>query len=1018
MRCPHCARDVSAAGGRCPACDKALPASVATGVLTPPPGDSETFFFDPSSAPSEPTIDSTIPGDTTGLPTAAGGLRQAAAPTGPLTVGQPFSSRYIIVRLLGIGGMGAVYQAWDGELNVMVALKVIRPEATKDPVAAREVERRFKQELLLARQVTHKNVVRIHDLGEIDGIKYITMPYVEGEDLATVLKKADKLPVATVMALARQIASGLVAAHEAGVVHRDLKPANIMIENDRAIIMDFGIARMASPSRPAPVGLATTGARLDPSVEDEMTRAASTMAGTVVGTVEYMAPEQARGLDVDERVDVYAFGLIVYDMLAGRRRAAQAGGAIADLQKRLEQAPVPVRSIVPEVPEPLDRLVSQCVEPDAAKRYQSSVDLVAALDRLDDRGKLRPIRRVVGLPLATAVAALLLALSGLTWWYTRPPVQHDPVSVVIADLDNRTRDPAFDGTLEPMLRRALEGAGFISAFDRNAIRRTLGVQPPDELDAVAARELAVKQGLGVVLAASLESQPRGYRLAVSATHAVTGDVVASVQESAAGKDQVLEAATRLMTRVRNALGDEASESEQIFAMQSLSATSLDVVRHFADALKASSNNRFEEQRDHLLKAVAIDPTFGIGYQSLATASNNLRRPQDALKYINEAVKLVDGMTERERYNTRGMYFRLTGDFEQCASAYGQLISRYAADVVGHNQLANCLIRLRRPAEAVAEMRSVVAILPNLPLFRTNLSWFASYAGDFVAAEEQARGIENPDRFATLALAFAQLGQGQVDQARATYQKLASLDALGASIAASGLGDLAAYEGRFSEAVRLLEEGAAADLKADSADGAAAKLVSLAHVHLLQGNARAAVAAADRALMHSSAVHIRFLAGRAFVEAGDTVKARGQIESLADEILLEPQAHAKIIEGQLALKNGDARQAVRVLQDANRQLDTWIGHFELGRAYLAVGGTDTQADSEFDNALRRRGEALSLFLNEEPTYSYLPLAYYYQGRARQNIGTAGFRDSFRQYLQIRGNSTEDPLLKDIRTRVGQ
>jgi eukaryotic-like serine/threonine-protein kinase len=109
--------------------------------------------------------------------------------------------------------------------------------------------------------------------------------------------------------------------------------------------------------------------------------------------------------------------------------------------------------------------------------------------------------------------------------------------------------------------------------------------------------------------------------------------------------------------------------------------------------------------------------------------------------------------------------------------------------------------------------------------------------------------------------------------------------------------------------------------------------------------------------------------------------------------------------------------VRLLQEANRQFDTWIGHFELGRAYLAVGGADTQADSEFDNCLRRRGEALSLFLNEEPTYSYLPLAYYYQGRARQNFGTAGFRDSYRQYLQIRQNSTEDPLLADVRARAG-
>ena len=169
---------------------------------------------------------------------------------GPLEVGQTLSPRYHIARLLGIGGMGAVYQAWDAELSVMVALKVIRPDVKEDSLAAPEIERRFKQELLLARQVTHKNVVRIHDLGEIDGIKYITMPYIEGADLATVLRQKGKLTVSAVMPIARQIVAGLRAAHEAGVVHRDLKPANIMIEEDRAIIMDFGIAHSASPAIP------------------------------------------------------------------------------------------------------------------------------------------------------------------------------------------------------------------------------------------------------------------------------------------------------------------------------------------------------------------------------------------------------------------------------------------------------------------------------------------------------------------------------------------------------------------------------------------------------------------------------------------------------------------------------------------------------------------------------------------------------------------------------------------------
>jgi serine/threonine-protein kinase len=182
------------------------------------------------------TIGPTMPADDATMFVAR--ADRGAARTTPLEVGESFGSRYHIIKLLGAGGMGAVYQAWDAELSAAVALKVIRVDQMGRG-ASHAAEKRFKQELILARQVTHKNVVRIHDLGEIDGVKYITMPYVDGADLATVLRREGKLPVGRALQIARQIAAGLQAAHEAGVVHRDLKPANIMIApDDSALIMD------------------------------------------------------------------------------------------------------------------------------------------------------------------------------------------------------------------------------------------------------------------------------------------------------------------------------------------------------------------------------------------------------------------------------------------------------------------------------------------------------------------------------------------------------------------------------------------------------------------------------------------------------------------------------------------------------------------------------------------------------------------------------------------------------------
>lgn len=939
--------------------------------------------------------------------------------SGPLRPGQTFGPRYHIIKTLGVGGMGAVYQAWDAELGEAVAIKVIRPEVMANPAAARELETRFKRELLLARQVTHKNVVRIHDLGEIDGVKYITMSYVDGTDLATVLKDRGPLGVEATLRITRSIVAGLLAAHAAGVVHRDLKPGNIMVRADgEALIMDFGIAR----STGAPHDVQTTSvAALPVDLRHTATKyTEATVAGAIVGTVQYMAPEQARGQHVDQRADIYALGLIMYDMLAGRQRATHAESAVAELQSRMERAPAPVQSLVPAVPAPFDALISRCLEPDPAQRFPTTEALAEALARLDDRGELRPVRRVVGLGLTAVIVAGLAVASGAAVWYTRqaqPPAPHDPVSVMIADLQNNTGDPTFDRTLEPMLKRALEGAGFITAYDRNGLRG-LGVSPRDNLDQAAAHEVAAQQGLGVVLSGAIDPQGRGYRVSLRATQTVAGTEIASEQASASNKDEVLDAATRLVTRVRTALGDDVSESAQQFAMASISATSLDVVRSYAQAMAAQSGNRFDEAREYALRAVELDPNFGIGYLILAVSSRNMGRLDENQKYVDLALSHLDGMTERERYQTRGYSYWSSGDYEQCVREFSGLIARYPGDVSGRNQLALCLSNERDMRRAMEEIREIVKILPSHPLFRDNLALYANYASDFQTAEQEARLVGEADAYATLALAFAQLGQGQIPQARDTYQRLARLGPLGQSFSASGLGDIASVEGRYSDAVRILRQAVAEELSAGNVDSAAAKLVAVAYAELSRGRLREASAAAQEALDRSKTVKIRFLAARTFVEAGDAAKARPLIESLAAELYAEPQAYARLLEGGIALKNGDARQAMTLLREGNDLFDTWIGFFDLGRASLAAGAF-TQADSAFDVCLNaRRGEALALFVDEEPTFAYLPQAYFYQGLVRQGLKSAGANESFRQYLAIRGSSTDDPLVPQARERLSR
>ena len=303
---------------------------------------------------------------------------------------------------------------------------------------------------MLARQVTHTNVIRIHDLGEIDGIKYITMPFVHGTDLARLLATEGKLPLARALPLARQIVSGLRAAHEVGIVHRDLKPANILIDDaEKAVITDFGIARSTDAGTFA------------------------TAAGAIIGTLAYMAPEQATGKPVDQRADIYAFGLILSEMLVGKRGSSGGDTALALLIERASHAPPRLRTIDPSIPEPLDAIVARCLEPDPAARYQTTKELEAALERLDAErprdvsagrrrapkpgavaGRRRPRRR--------ARAALGLAA---LWMSSRPARRaaaatgraHAPVSVLIADFDNQAKDPVFTGSLEQALSIAIEG---------------------------------------------------------------------------------------------------------------------------------------------------------------------------------------------------------------------------------------------------------------------------------------------------------------------------------------------------------------------------------------------------------------------------------------------------------------------------------------------------------------------------------------------------------------------------------
>src|SRR5712692_10334760 len=313
--------------------------------------EADTLVDPPDYPPKKPSTTSD-PQETIAGATGWSDPIPATAPpeTGPLSAGMVLGDRYEILKPLGEGGMGAVYKARDLELGRLLALKVIKPELANRP----DILRRFKQELILARQVTHKNVIRIFDLGMADGLKFITMDYIEGRDLKSVLEHRTKLPPEEAVPIFEQICRGLEAAHTEGVVHRDLKPQNIMVDGQgRVWVMDFGLARSLEL-----VGMTRTGA--------------------LMGTPDYMSPEQARAEKVDARSDLFSLGIIFYEILTGVL-PFQADTLMATLLKRVQEKAPPPNTLDSAIPQHLSDVVMKCLEADRAKRYQTTGEILTDL---------------------------------------------------------------------------------------------------------------------------------------------------------------------------------------------------------------------------------------------------------------------------------------------------------------------------------------------------------------------------------------------------------------------------------------------------------------------------------------------------------------------------------------------------------------------------------------------------------------------------------------------------------------
>ena len=913
-----------------------------------------------------------------------------------LPAGLEIGHRYRVKSLLGMGGMGAVYLVHDKGLDRDVALKLIRSDIAEDADALE----RFKREIQLSSRVTHPNVLRVFDLGESDGIQFLTMQFVDGRDLSTILKKQGKLPTDRLLRVFRQTAEGLKAAHDQGVIHRDLKPQNIMLDgSDRVYVTDFGMAKSSEQS-----GMTQTGA--------------------VIGTPFYMSPEQVKGESVGPQSDIFSLGVILYQMATG---TVPFGGAtpFEVMITRIQRPPKPVRELNPELPVYLQKIIERCLTVDPKLRYQNVQEILEDLDAESFHTSIRyqTMSRRWTKPAAVAIVAAGVLAAGGLWLYqkgrsVKPTVQKTQ-SVLVADFANHAGDAVFDGTLEPAFTIALEGASFVSSYNRSSARKVAAQLSPGAkgLDQTLARLVAVREGINVVTSGSIDKQGDGYEVSVRAIDAGTGKTIVEDKERASGKEAVLASVARLAAQVRRALGDATPESTQLAAAETYTAGSLDAAHEYAVAQNYQWEGNWDEAIRHYQKALDLDPNLGRAYAGLAAVESNRGQRQAAEKDYKEALARIDRMSDREKYRTRGGYYLLVRNPDNAIEEFSSLVKQFPADTAGIANLAFAYFVKRDMGNALTWGRRAIEIYPKNVPQRNNFGLIAMYAGDFeTGAREQKTVLEMNPQFvlAYVGLALSDLGAGRPDEALATWNKLAGTGPAGASTAAAGLADLALYQGRIADARRILEPAIEADVAAKNSDEAARKLTTLAEAELASGQPARATSAAERALGMSGDLAVVVSAARVLIETGEEKKALAAAGQLAAKLEPDPQMYAALLRGEAELKRRNFRDAVTRFKEARQLADAWLVRYDLGRAYLEAGSF-AEADAEFDACVKRRGEAAAVYLDEVPTFRVFPPVYYYLGRTREGLKSAGAPDAFKTFLGFQ-TGEGGPLAADARARL--
>jgi tetratricopeptide (TPR) repeat protein len=780
-------------------------------------------------------------------------------------------------------------------------------------------------------------------------------------------------------------------------------------------VMDFGLAKH----------FLTEG---EGDITQTITQESLTEHGAIVGTLAYMSPEQARGESVDVRSDIFSLGIILYEMTTGRHPFSKAN-PLETLTSILRDATPPV-NIKPKMMNPiLSPVLRKALAKEPENRFQNIKELIDAIHKFqkDFGGGAR--LRLRWWQIATG-AALIIAMivTGVLLLTRRGPVSSqtadsETISVLVSNFQNLTGDPIFDGVLEKALDITLADAPFIQIYNRqDALQLAAELDPNvgETLNEESAQLVSRSAGINVTVGGSIDQDEEGFTIKVWALDTVKSERVYEDSITIGAKSEVLKTADRFSAKLRSNLGDISADSVEALTKETFTTTSLEAMKAYALAQELDDQGKEEEALKEYLRAIDHDPNFGRAYSGAANILLNSGRYKEGEYYFEEALKRIDQMTDREKHRDLGLWALYKRDYKKAIDEYSALLKKYPGDYVIHANLAIAYFYARDMAKAVEEGRLDVKYNPQGVHAHNNLSWYALGAGFLQTAEEESKkALELEPGFekAYITLALTQLAKGELEHAADTYRQLKDLGSYGVTLATAGLADLAIYEGRLAEAVEILEEGIPFDLENKQGYDAAEKCIMLAHAYLLQEKKELVSKAADRAVGIRDDAEIVFSAALVYLNAGQADKARSLQAELFKLPQPEPRVYAKLIGGEMSRARGDIGNAVNLFHEAKDSLDTWIGHYFLGLAYLDAEDYSA-AYSEFETCLKRGGEAASVFQNDIPSYRYLAPVYYYIGRAQEGLGSGAASESYNNFLKIKEKDDgSDLMVKDARSRLG-